>query len=234
MIIDNTSEKQFIYGVILNISVCMYVFMNQDQSYGLVLALLLIIAIDIMLAIWAFDRNIEKCVEKLSLIPLCLIFTSSLPWFYISPSFHVPGKYTAVLFICGLQIYQESISLDELGLEKGILPLGAFLVISLVISELYGNYLFRDLFSMILFKGTSEELLYRAMIQKNLKSVMGTPWSIIITSLLFTVTHITWLSVPELVITFCLGFGLGMLYEKSGNLLGPIFIHGVCTAIMGL
>lgn len=233
MTINNTAAKQFIFAIMLNITGCMYVFENIDQGYGIVLALFLCVAVYITLAIYNVDRETAKCSERLSLILLCLILTSSLPWFFLRQSSRLPGNYTAVLFVCSLQIFQENITLEDLGLKQSILVIGAFLGILLTISELSGNYYFRDLLSMIIFKGTSEELLYRALIQKSLKSVLGSRWSIIVASMLFTVTHISWLSVAELAILYSWAFTVGMLYEKSGNLLGPIFIHGVCTSIMG-
>lgn len=234
MTIDNTASKQFLFAIMLNITGSMYFFENIDQGYGIVIALYICVMIYITLAVYCPDKKTAQCSERLSLILLCLILTSSLPWFFLRDSSRLPGHYTTVFFICSLQIFQENATLEDLGLRQNILVIVAFLGILLMISELYGFYYFRDLLTMIIFKGTAEELLYRALIQKSLKDVAGSTWSIIMTSMLFTVTHITWLSMAEMVFVYSIGFSLGMLYEKSDNLLGPIFIHGLCTSIMGL
>lgn len=76
-----------------------------------------------------------------------------------------------------------------------------------------------------------EEIIYRGFLQSALAHAFGNRWlSIIVTSALFTIVHIgvaDWRALPVLL---CLGFGLGVTYERSGRLLAPILIHSVFNA----
>jgi len=72
-----------------------------------------------------------------------------------------------------------------------------------------------------------EEMLFRGLFQTMLRSVLARPWwSIVITSIIFTLMH-PWMHWPALlVLSICMGYA----YEKSGSLFRPIFIHTLFNA----
>lgn len=86
----------------------------------------------------------------------------------------------------------------------------------------------------ILLVGPTEELIFRGLIQGVLDEAYGPKIAILIASVIFTVPHypsyigkdlITIL--PTLSVVLILGGILGVLYEKSQNLVVPSVIHGL-------
>jgi len=69
----------FIVAIGLAITACKYIFAYQNVAYGIVMALALAIVIYILLSSLHLERRIVICAESLTLIPLYILFTSSLP-----------------------------------------------------------------------------------------------------------------------------------------------------------
>lgn len=78
-------------------------------------------------------------------------------------------------------------------------------------------------FLVSLLAGVGEELLFRGVIQGGLTGPLG-PWpALILASLLFGVMHA--LTRAYFIIATLMGFYLGWIYLRTGNLLIPILIH---------
>jgi hypothetical protein len=88
------------------------------------------------------------------------------------------------------------------------------------------------MFYMVFFVGLGEELLFRGLIQRNLGALFGWKWGLVGTSLLFSIMHLTWRSVPELLFVFVAGMVFGIFYIRTGSLLSSIMIHGVNNAFL--
>lgn len=90
----------------------------------------------------------------------------------------------------------------------------------------------------ILVVGPSEELLFRGAIQGVLRRAYAPIPAIAIASGLFGVAHVFALSgsgtgqIAYISVTFVLGCILGVVYEKTANLVVPALIHGVYNAIL--
>ena len=82
-------------------------------------------------------------------------------------------------------------------------------------------------FLVVVLVPISEELLFRGFIYRNLKAFFPGWWPIILSSLIFAGMHFNWLSLLPL---FLLGVWLCLAYEKTGNILAPIIIHGLFNA----
>ena len=104
----------FIAGVMVAISACEYVFAYHNVAYGMVIALALAIVIYLMLSIFHLDQGITNCGESLALIPLYILFTASLPWFFINQQYFLPAVYSCILGLCLWHVYQKNLSLKEL------------------------------------------------------------------------------------------------------------------------
>ncbi len=239
----------FIAGIVVAISACEYVFAYHNVAYGMVIALALAIVIYLMLSIFHLDQGITNCGESLVLIPLYILFTASLPWFFIDQQYLLPAVYSCILGLCLWHVYQKNLSLKEIfGFSKEKLLM--YSLIGLAIGMPTGvveyfilrpapafptfevKYLFRDMVYMLCFVGLGEELLFRGFIQRDIMSVFGWKWGLFGASLLFAVMHLTWRSIPELVFVFFAGVILGALYLKTKSLVGPIVAHGVNNVML--
>ncbi|MBI3931312.1 MAG: CPBP family intramembrane metalloprotease [Chloroflexi bacterium] len=239
----------FIAGIVLAITACEYIFTYQDVAYGIVIALALAMAIYLILSIFHFDQGITDCGESLALIPLYILFTASLPWFFISQEYLLPAVYSCVIGLSLWHVYQKNLSLKEifgfskekllkyslLGLAIGIpLGIGEYLVLrpAPAFPSFEVKYLLRDAVYMFGFVGIGEELLFRGLIQRDLMDAFGLKWGLLGTAFLFAVMHLTWRSIPELGFVFGAGLILGILYYKTKSLVMPVVAHGVINVIL--
>ena len=81
----------FIAGVIAAIAAFEYIFAYQNVAYGISLALALAIAIYLALSLFRFSREITDVSESLVLLPLYVLFTASLPWFFLKQQYILPA-----------------------------------------------------------------------------------------------------------------------------------------------
>ena len=242
-------QTMFIPAIGIAITACEYVFAYQNVAYGIVIALALAIGIYSMLSMLRLDWRITNCAESLALIPLYILFTSSLPWFFINQQYLLPAVYSCILGLCVWHAYQKSLSLKEIfgfskkkllkysliGLAIGI-PLGTVEYLILHPSPAFPafgvKYLFRDMAYMFLFVGVGEELLFRGFIQQDFTVAFNWKWGLFSASTLFAVMHLTWRSIPELAFVFLAGIILGTLYLKTKSLVAPIVAHGVNNVML--
>lgn len=239
----------FIAGIVVAIAACEYVFAYHNVAYGIVIALALTTIIYLMLSLFHLDEGITKCGESLALIPLYILFTAALPWFFINQQYLLPAVYSCILGLCLWHVYQKKLSLKELfgfskekllrysliGLVIGI-PLGTIEYFILRPAPAFPafevQYLLRDMVYMFCFVGIGEELLFRGLIQRDMMNIFGWKWGVFSASCLFAVMHLTWRSIPELGFVFLAGLILGGLYYKTRSLVAPIVAHGINNVIL--
>jgi len=238
----------FLGLICAGITFCEWVFAYQDVAYGIILALFLALAIYLVIPVIRLGQLFTDCTESLVLIPLYILFTSSLPWFFLSQQLILPAVYSAVIALCAWHIYRKNINIRDIGFSSnrliryiliGIIvgaPLGAseYFIISPIAAfpTFEIKYFFRDLAYMIFFVGLGEELLFRALVQKDLTNLFGWKWGLFIASLMFGIMHLTWRSIPELGFTFLAGVIFGYLYYKTRSLTAPVVAHGVGNTVL--
>jgi len=239
----------FIIAIVMAMTGCEYVFAYQNVAYGITLAFALIILIYLMLSILHLDQKIINCSESLAILPLYVLFTSSLPWFFINQEYLLPAVYSCILGLCLWHIYQRKLSLKELfGFRKDKLLKYVLIGVSIGLVTGIGEYfilrpapafptfevkyLFRDIAFMVLFVGIGEEVLFRGLIQRDLAGIFGWKWGIVGASAIFMVMHLTWRSIPELIFVFFAGLILGVLYLRTKSLVAPIAMHGVNNVML--
>lgn len=243
-----TRSAIFILLICLGIIFCEWVFAYQNVAYGIILALFLALIIYLVLPLINMDQPFNDCAESLVLIPLYILLTASLPWFFLSQELVLPTVYAAILALCVWHIYRKNISLRDIGftgnrLAKYVLigclvgaPLGAieYLIITPVAAfpTFEIKYLARDFTYMVFFVGLGEELLFRGLVQRDMTKLFGWKWGLIGASLMFGVMHLTWRSIPELGFTSFAGLIFGYLYQKTRGLTAPIIAHGVGNTIL--
>ncbi|MCY2939443.1 MAG: CPBP family intramembrane metalloprotease [Planctomycetota bacterium] len=88
-----------------------------------------------------------------------------------------------------------------------------------------------DRLGIALLAGFCEEMLFRGAIQTLLGQTLIGPWGgIVIASVLFGALHS--LSLIYFVAATLIGCLLGWLYEHTGNLLGPMVLHGLYDLVI--
>ena len=233
----------FILAIFAAIATTEWVFAYKDVAYGIGLALFVAIGIYSVISVTRLSQPITDCAESLALIPLYILFTSSLPWFFINQQYLLPAVYSTILALCLWHIYQKRLNFAELGFKRdkwlkyllvGIaigIPIGAAEYFILRPAPAFPTfevgYLLRDMVYMFGFVAIGEELLFRGLVQRDLMKALGWKWGLILASLMFAVMHLTWRSIPEVVFVFGVGLILGYLYYKTKSLVAPIVIHGM-------
>ena len=240
----DTWQQLLILAIIAAITVCEYLFVYKDVAYGIGLALFLALGIYATISIVRLNQPVTDCAGSLALIPLYVLFTSSLPWFFINQQYLLPAVYSIILALSLWHIYQNKLSLKAIfgfrketllryslaGLALGIvLGMGEYFVLrpAPAFPAFEVKYFFRDVVYMLLFVGVGEELLFRGLIQSDLTKVFGWKGGIVLASLIFMVMHLTWRSIPELCFVFIASLILGATYWKTKSLVLPIIAHGM-------
>jgi hypothetical protein len=237
-----------IAAICLGIAFCEWVFAYRDVAYGIILALFLALIIYMVIPIVRLGPAFTDSAESLVLLPLYILFTSSLPWFFLSQALLLPAVYSAVLALCAWHIYRKNISLKDIGFHRdkmlkyiliGVLlgiPLGTmeyFIITPAAASPTFEiKYLVRDLVYMVAFVGLGEELLFRGLVQRDMINLLGWKWGLLGASAMFMVMHLTWRSIPELGFTLFAGLSFGYLYHKTNSMTAPIIAHGVGNTIL--
>lgn len=245
----NRWQILFIVFIAIGITVSEYIFAYRNVADGIVIALVLTIFIYLMISIFNFDSRITDCSESLALIPLYILFTASLPWFFINQQYLLPAVYSLILALCLWHIYQKQLNLKAIfnfhkgkllkhaliGIALGI-PMGTVEYLVLRVAPSFPTfevrYFLRDTVYMLVFVGIGEELLFRGLIQTDLMASFGVKWGLLGQAFLFAVMHLTWRSVPELGFVFVAALVLGGLYYKTKSLTASIVMHGVNNIIL--
>ncbi len=237
-----------IAGICLGITFCEWVFAYYDVAYGIILALFLALIIYMVIPIARMGQLFTDSAESLVLIPLYILFTSSLPWFFLGQEWLIPAVYSTVIALCAWHIYRKDISLRDIGFkQEGLLKyilIGLLLGIPLGVVEYFIitppaafptfeiKYLMRDLVYMVFFVGLGEELLFRGLIQRDMMNLLGWKWGLLGASLMFGVMHLTWRSIPELGFTMFAGLVFGYIYYRTRSLTAPIIAHGIGNTVL--
>lgn len=238
----------FIMFVFLAIVISEYFFTYKDAGYGIILCLISVVIIYVIISAIDMEHNFINSAESLAIIPLYVLFTSSLPWFFIDQQFLLPAVYSIILALCFWHMHEKKILPQKVGLKRdNILK---YAIIGALIGIFTGpveywilhpapafpafelKYLLRDIIYMTLFVGLGEELLFRGFIQNDLIDVFGTKTGILAQAFLFAVMHMTWRSPLELVFTFFAGTLFGLVYHKTGSLTAPIVFHGINNTML--
>lgn len=87
------------------------------------------------------------------------------------------------------------------------------------------------IFAVVVIAPIIEEVIYRGAIQGCLRGFVRSPWpAIALSAVLFGAMHIgtaAGVAIPGLMV---FGFGLGIVYERTGTLLAPMIMHGLFNA----
>ena len=238
----------FIFLIFIAIIISEYIFAFKNVGYGIVLSLFITLAIYIIVSVIRMEKDFIKSAESLALIPLYVLFTSSLPWFFINQEYLLPSVYSIILALCFWHIYEHRMDLQDLGFRKnsllkyaligGLIAIPTGFIEYLILKPLPAfpsfeiGILLRDALYMLLFVGLAEELLFRGILLNDLKMVFGWKTAILAQGAIFGIMHMTWRSSYEIAFTFFAGVMLGYFYYRTKSLIGPIVMHGINNILL--
>ncbi len=238
----------FITTIIVGIVLFQYIFTYLNVGHGILLSLGIALGVYILISVIRMGDELVKSAESLTLIPLYVLFTSSMPWFFIEQQFLLPMVYSLILALCFWHMYENNLDLLDVGLNSNkmlkyiaigaviAIPTGYIEYLILKPAPSFPNFAFKnlaiDIVYMTFFVGLGEELLFRGIIMNDLKRLFTWKSAILIQGFLFGVMHMTWRSVPELGFTTAAGVLLGYFYYRTGSLMGPIALHGVNNVVL--
>ena len=238
----------FIFLIVVAITALEYVFVYVSAAYGILLSLFVAIAIYVIVSIPEEETDINIAAESLALIPLYILFTSSMPWFHIEQKYLLPAVYSIVLALCFWHVLEKNLSLTKMGFVKN--KFAIFVIAGAIFGIITGTveyvilrpeptyptfeirHVLTDCFYMTFFVGIGEEMLFRGIIQTDLQKAIGKWNGLHVTAFLFGIMHMTWRSPVELVFATLSGYLLGYIYMRTNNLTMPIALHGVNNTML--
>jgi membrane protease YdiL (CAAX protease family) len=238
----------FILSIISGIVLFQYIFVYLNVAYGILMSLIMALGIYIIISVVAMRSEIVDSGESMALIPLYVLFTSSMPWFFIEQELLLPMVYSLILGLCIWHMYEHDLDLLDVGIVTD--KMVKFVVIGSIIAIPTGiieytiltpapafptfelRHLAKDVIYMTFFVALAEELLFRGIIMNDLKRLFDWRIAIVGQGFIFGIMHMTWRSVPEIGFTFMAGIILGYFYHRTGSLMGPIALHAMNNVIL--
>ncbi|MCE2983167.1 MAG: CPBP family intramembrane metalloprotease [Parachlamydia sp.] len=210
---------------------------------GLIAGLLTWMALPFILALillWqAYHRNSHLLLFSLltafSLL-FRLIHVPGFPPYFVNPSFAIGlknlllGLFPLALIVPlakGWQDWKKALK----GLALGLSGIGLLALLALLSKAIHLNFkippnLAAHLFSNLVLVSIPEEGFYRGFIQASLSRYLNAPLAILLSSALFTLSHIFWSPHPAiLVFTFLASLLYGGVYHSSKKIESAILCH---------
>lgn len=234
--------------IFIAITVLEYVFVYVNVGYGIILSLFLALTIYAIVSIPEEETKITVAAESLALIPLYVLFTASLPWYFIKQTYLLPAVYSIVLALCFWHVLEKDLSLTRMGFVKDNFM--KFVIAGAIIGVFTGTVefvilrpdptfptfealnLLTDFIYMTFFVALGEEMLFRGIIQTDLQRALGKGNGLFLAAFLFGIMHMSWRSPEELLFAFLSGYLLGYIYNRTNSLIMPISLHGINNVVL--
>jgi membrane protease YdiL (CAAX protease family) len=248
MSLQKRSATLFISLIILGIVLFQYIFVYSDVGWGILLSLAMALSVYIIISVVRLQSDLMNSAESLMLIPLYVLFTSSMPWFFVEQQLLLPMVYSLILALCFWHMFERDIDFGDVGIIKNkmfkyavigaliAIPTGFIEYVILTPDPAFPSFEFKhlaqDILYMTFFVALGEELLFRGIIMNDLKRLFDWRIALIGQGFIFGIMHMTWRSVPEIGFTFLAGVLLGYYYHRTGSLIGPIVLHSVNNVML--
>lgn len=181
----------------LDFSYLIYMIQEKALNYSM-FATFLASLIVFPYFLWAFKKRPDERIDKYGLKDMgfsyaALIFTAAIP-------INILSSFTVSLF-----------SLDKISDSYSI------------IEEVIRNSPFIPMFlATVIAAPVVEELIFRGLIFNRLNRYLGKGWALVLSSLIFGITH---MNIVQGTYAFVVGFLLGYLYLKYKTIWAPIIAH---------
>ena len=197
----------------------------------------------------ASDHHYQNLILSLALVPLVRIISLSMPlvdipqiWWY--PIIYAPLLAAAIVVarILGLRSKEVGLSFGSFPVQLAValsgLLLGVieYLILTAqpLITELTWQEVWLPALIFLISTGFVEEFIFRGVLQRTAVEVFGGWGGIIYVSLLFTVMHMGFLSLIDVVFVFFVALFFGWVVKKTGSLLGVTLAHGITNIVLHL
>jgi membrane protease YdiL (CAAX protease family) len=160
--------------------------------------------------------------------------TSGRDWSFID--LEVPGRWDLAWGVGGIvgllaMLYASGVAMDWLGIEQASHG-------TVRMAREDPRVLLVSIPASWLLIGPGEELLYRNVVQKSLYDVFSRRAAVVVATVIFAAVHFTAYLAPtveqtlvSLVVVFLLALGLGIVFERTENLLVVAAVHGTFNAV---
>ncbi len=244
-------EVAFLVAYFPLLALSQWLFAYYDAGIGVAVALVLVVGLYVAVSLAPFGPAFMRSADSLALVPLYVLLTASLPWFYLDQDYLIPAVYAIVIALCLWHLQSRGLrfgGLKELGFNGNALLVSIVIGVALAVPMGMTEYfilrpeapsptfdlsiLLRDAVYMLLFVALGEELLFRAIIQRDLSETLSWTKALLLTSVLFGIMHLTWRTPEEVMFTFGAGMLLGYLYFRTRSLTAPIVLHGMNNLLL--
>ena len=196
-----------------------------------------------------FVANIERrnLILALSLVPLVRILSLSLPLvklpqMYWYPLIYAPLLAATVVVMRVIGLKPSHVGLTSRGLPwqipMGIVTGSAFGFIEYLIlrpeplvTQLTWQQVWLPAVILLVTSGFVEELMFRGVLQRLAESVMGLR-GILYIALIFTILHVGWLSLVDLIFILFIGSFFAVLVKRTGSIIGVTLSHGIANIML--
>lgn len=199
------------------------------------------------------DPRASRVLAAFALVPLIRILSLGLPfvpfnevqWMAVIALPLLAGA-VAVMYVLGLgprEVYLRLGSLEGLPLQAGVALSGVglgvveFFILAPTgpwIPELTLVHLLPAAVALGLASGLAEEIIFRGILQPEAEKVLGIGPGLLFVAALFAVMHIGFLSALDLLFVFGVGLYFGYVVQRTRNLLGVTFAHGLANVALYL
>lgn len=219
-----------------------------EPPVGLVLHALFLFAL-FLHAGFTWGRSIDRLLLALTLAPLMRLLSLSLPlvdfplvYWYLIVSLPLFAATFAAARVLDLPHRELGLTLRQPMLQVAVAVVGLFLgaveyqilrpaplVPAPTLQEIWVPALI-----LVVSTGFGEELIFRGVMQRVAREVVGRWGAVLYVSALFAVLHIGYKSVLDVLFVFVVALGFGWVRERSGSVLGVSLAHGLTNVILFL
>lgn len=235
------------WSTLVLITVAEYATAVVQSQVGLTLHALLLLGL-MVAATLARREEDRRLALALILMPIIRLLSLALPLPRLPQMAWYPVIAIPLLIATYMIVRQLGVSRRDLGLHMGVLPLQLALALGglgigaleyLILwpapqsASFSWNVFLLSSLSLVLFTGFSEELIFRALLQRLALPALGR-WGLIYVSLLFGVMHIGYLSATDVLFVAAIGLLFAQLGRWSGSIFGITLAHGLSNIMLFL
>jgi len=189
--------------------------------------------------------------EVCGLLFAARIVFSPFPVSLLESAAFLPAVYTLIMSGVLVYLWFRNIPLNKVGFSWGSVGLPLQVLAGIVVGGVLGfveyfilrpepievgsnvvSNVFYLVVVMIVFVGLTEELLFRGLLQSYMVDLMPKWQAMHLTSLIFGLFHIGWLTPLEVLFAYSAGLIFGYLLIKTGGLTAPVVAHGFGNIVL--